>query len=1162
MKMPKLILVLTGLFAGHADSSRAAVAFSLTPSSISNTYGSTVTLQVTGLAGGDTVLVQKYLDANTNGVVDGSDPLMQQFALTDGVASVFHDGATSVTNFNVPGDTDTTAGQITAKLYPGLDFTQLLVGKYLYVLSSPAGHFSPMTNSFAVTNFPFAQSITGTVVSNATPVPNAIVILFQPSGGGQNPQSGVVANNSGVYTIKVPTGTYMVAAVKSNYLANFSVVPNVTLGTGGTITTNVPVTTATQSISGNVIDMNNSSIGLAGFLVPVQSTNNLLGIAFTDTNGNYAARVTPSQWKISSNSRTLAYKGYVGMNNSIRVNSTTGSVAGVTMAVPKASAVCYGTVKDSLGNPLPGVGIGAYDNNGNYYMDGYSDANGDYVTAAVGGLSGDQWGVEFDQSGPANYIYSQGTNGFTLNTGQAYKYNFTGILAANQISGAITFNGSPVANCGVNANATINGVNFSVHADTDSNGNYSLNAANGMWSVSVNCCCGNDSLDALLGNGNYQCPNNQNAVINNNNGVANFAVQPAGGGSYQIYGYVMDNLGNPIAGVGLTADDGMGDVYPGTTDGTGYYAIPVSNGSWDVLVDCGELNSLGFQCVSDRQVGVSAGNIEEDFTVQPASGSGMIFGYGRNNLGDPVAGVNVHADDGQGNVYSGATDGTGYYSINVTNGSWYVSVDCGALNSLGYGCLGEDDVAIFGNNLEADFYAQPAASSAVPIILHSFSGAPNEGASLYDQLVLSGNVLYGTTYLGGNTNEGTIFKLNLDGTGFMVLYDFTARSGASLTNSDGAYPYAGLILSNGVLYGTASAGGSSGFGTVFKVNTDGTGFATLHSFNGGSDGAEPWAGLVLSGATLYGAAGSGGNGTLFKVNTDGTGFAVLHSFSGVDGAYPIAGLVLSGGTLYGTTWQGGSSGNGVAFAINTDGTGFSILHDFTATLGALGTNGDGAQPQAALVLSGNTLYGTSVYGGAYGDGTVFEINTNGSGFTTLHGFAANYGAFPNGSAGANPNSVLILRGNTLYGTTTEYGGFGSGTVFAINTDGTGFVTLSDLAGSGADAPLAGLVLSGNALYGTTLGGGSSFDGTVFSLPLSVPPALPVLSLPLKTSASRFQFLINGVSNQNYTIQMSTNLVSTNWTSLFITNNAQSNSFLVVDPNATNRQRYYRVLIGP
>jgi len=114
-----------------------------------------------------------------------------------------------------------------------------------------------------------------------------------------------------------------------------------------------------------------------------------------------------------------------------------------------------------------------------------------------------------------------------------------------------------------------------------------------------------------------------------------------------------------------------------------------------------------------------------------------------------------------------------------------------------------------------------------------------------------------------------------------------------------------------------------GAGTVFAINTDGTGFTTLHSFNDYEGAANPWAPLILSRNTLYGTTyNSWSLGTVFALNTDGTGFTVVHEFNGDDGIRPMAGLILSGDTLYGTTSGGGSSNAGVVFKVHIDGTGF------------------------------------------------------------------------------------------------------------------------------------------------------------------------------------------------------------------------------------------------
>lgn len=626
-QIQKVFIVLAILASVHQTF--AAVTSSITPSAISNTYNGIITLQITGLTAGDTVVVRKFLDANTNGVVDAGDLLWQEFQMTDGQASVFTDGATSVTNFNVASDTDGSAnGTITAKLIPAQDFAQQVVGKYLFVVTSPAGHFSPMTNAFAVTNFPFAQSVSGNVVNNGTNVPNAVIFLFQPTpGGGQNPQYGTVANNSGAYKVAAPTGSYLLAAIKTNFVANLAVSPNIVLNSGTAVTTNVPLTNATETISGSVVDAS-SSAGLAGCLVPMETANNLLAVAFTDTNGNFGAGVTSNDWKVDNNSDGLLVKGYLPFQNSINVNTTTGSVSGVTESLTKETAVFYGTVEDPSGNPLTGANIQAYDNNNLYQSDGVAFTNGYYVASAVGG-GGDQWQVQYDQRGPANYIYSEPAfdqnNGTNINAGQAIRANITGVLATNYITGTVYYNGSPVSGVGVYAYTTISNVNFNSYADTAANGSYSLNVANGTWTVGVNCSGGSDSLQNIIGSG-FQCPNNVTISINNSNAVANFTVEPEANDD-QIFGYVSDNSSDPIAGVNVYANNGEGVTYTNTTDSTGYYSMFVTDGNWNVTVDCGQLNALGYSCVDTQSVSICCGeSYEEDFTAQEGGVSGY-FSY-------------------------------------------------------------------------------------------------------------------------------------------------------------------------------------------------------------------------------------------------------------------------------------------------------------------------------------------------------------------------------------------------------------------------------------------------------------------------------------------------------------------------------------------------------
>jgi len=309
--------------------------------------------------------------------------------------------------------------------------------------------------------------------------------------------------------------------------------------------------------------------------------------------------------------------------------------------------------------------------------------------------------------------------------------------------------------------------------------------------------------------------------------------------------------------------------------------------------------------------------------------------------------------------------------------------------------------------------------------LHTFVGT--DGANPTPGLVGDKNAnLFGTTSQGGvgSASAGTVFKLAPPGTvggawTETVLHTFTG-------GADGAHPYAGVILDTaGNLYGTTNAGGAFNYGTVFKLDAAGN-ETVLYSFTGSLDGAYPYAGVVRDSAgNLYGTTNAGGafsHGTVYKVDASHRE-TVLHSFNGgTDGAYPSAGLTLdAAGNLYGTANEGGGAGDeGTIFEITSAGS-FTVLHTLTGNAG-------GANPATGMILnSAGKLYGTTTEGGdGDDDGIAFELDPATSTFTVLH-------TFTSGSGGTYPYTGLILdSAGNLYGATVSGGtGMGRGLAYKI-----------------------------------------------------------------------------------------------------------------------------------
>ena len=380
-----------------------------------------------------------------------------------------------------------------------------------------------------------------------------------------------------------------------------------------------------------------------------------------------------------------------------------------------------------------------------------------------------------------------------------------------------------------------------------------------------------------------------------------------------------------------------------------------------------------------------------------------------------------------------------------------------------------DTVLVLATVLAQGVITIPSAQTQTYSLLYSFQ-CGTYGANPYGGLVLdvSGN-LYGTTDLGGARGDGTIFKLTPIGAE-TLLHSFAGSP------TDAASPVSTLVRDPaGNLYGTTGTGGVNDVGAVFKLTPNGT-ETLLHSFNKTPrDGAYAYPGLFRDGVgNLYGTTtlgGAHGDGTVFKLTPSGTE-TLLHSFAGspADGEHPHAGAVRDrAGNLYGTTLDGGAFGDGVVFELSPGGA-ETVLHSFG------GSPGDGRHPHAFLVrdTAGN-LYGTTLEGGAFNEGTVFELTPRGT-ETLLHSFDGS----PNDGQTPHAGLVRDAAGN-LYGTTLDGGAFGDGVVFELSPGGAETV-LHSFAKSTTDGgtPESALVqdAAGN-LYGTTYYGGASGCGTVF-----------------------------------------------------------------------------------
>lgn len=397
---------------------------------------------------------------------------------------------------------------------------------------------------------------------------------------------------------------------------------------------------------------------------------------------------------------------------------------------------------------------------------------------------------------------------------------------------------------------------------------------------------------------------------------------------------------------------------------------------------------------------------------------------------------------------------------------------------------------------------EPAQAQTYQVI-HNFTGGVDGQEPNFGLTIDATGTLYGTTFE-GNSGTGTAYKLAHKSTGWALtpLYVFNVMS-------RGVIPYDALVIGrDGKLYGTTGFGGTGscmasghdGCGTVFNLKIP-VGLChssycpwtetPIYEFSGGSDGSNPYgATLIFDGAgniygTTYAGGGgscSGGCGVIFKLTPAGSGWAesVLYTFAGgSDGASPWSGITLDrAGNLYGTTVFGGTFGGGTVYELSPSGSGWTkkTLHSFQMQT-------DGSSPYAGVIIDpfGN-LYGATQFGGSGNGGTAFEMTPSGGSwtYTVLYNFVVAGGGHAKG-----PVADLAMDGaGNLYGTTPGGGRFGAGTVFKLTPLGGGWTysSLHDFTGgSDGDLPRSNVVFDSNGNLYSTAYGGSLGNGVVFEI---------------------------------------------------------------------------------
>lgn len=568
-----------------------------------------------------------------------------------------------------------------------------------------------------------------------------------------------------------------------------------------------------------------------------------------------------------------------------------------------------------------------------------------------------------------------------------------------------------------------------------------------------------------------------------------FSINTAGSNFEEKAGFLMDgrtpygNLlhasdGKYYGMVSLGGNNDSGIIFKMESDGSGYQKLHDFNGTngryaRDNLIEGADGYLYGTTVNggnSNRGVIFKINKDGNDFTVlHHFNGSN-----GKNAYGDLIQASNgklygmtrYGGNNDHGVIFRINTDGTGFtivHHFNDTNGKQTL----GSLIQVGDSLFG---MTQFGGNNDHGVIFKIDLNSSNFTVLHHFNGT--DGSNPQGNLLLGlDDILYGMAKLGGSNDDGVVFKINTNGSGYTLLYEFDGIEGGEPTGS--------LIqTSNGDLFGSTTIGGEYSRGVIFSLKADGSGYENLYGFyiHGprgslveGNDG--DLFGLATYGFTDYDSE----NGHIFKINKDGTEYTTLHKFGVTQGRMPNCGLTK--GTeddLFGMTYYGGAHQNfydhGTIYKYSTNENKFTILHEFDSI--------NGGQPVGNLLKASNgKFYGTAESSGTYDHyGMIFSVNNDGSEFTKLHNFNHSDGYSPSGN-------LLEASDGNIYGITTSGGTSSVGIIYKFDPTTSSYSVIHEFGQDNGKYPFDGLIEIENELFGVTIRSNNG-HGVIFKIDIS------------------------------------------------------------------------------